>query len=106
MRVNPLIALIPLAVGLGIGALLPRERTMRIEFRAGGQAVRVDDGAWRATPAWITIPWDRRLILTIVNHDSNVRTAGVASVPGRDSLTTPLDQCAPGTLGRPVIPLR
>ena len=76
--------------------LMPRWRTITIEFPAGGREVRLPDGAVRPLPATIDIEDDGRLKLKVINRDTIPHQAGVLGVSANDSATVGAEYCTGG----------
>ena len=84
---------VPLVAGVVFGFLMPRWRTLTVEFTLGGREVRMPDGVVRALPATMDIEDDGRLRLRVLNRDSLPHQAGALSVLARDSATVTAEQC-------------
>lgn len=84
---------VPLVAGVVFGFLMPRWRTLTVEFALGGREVRLPDGVVRPLPATMDIEDDGRLRLRVLNRDSVPHQAGVLAVAARDSATVGAEAC-------------
>ena len=87
---------VPILAGVAFGFLLPRWRTITIEFPVGGREVRLPGGQIRPLPATIEIEDDGRLRLKVVNRDTIPHQAGVLGVSALDSATVGAELCTGG----------
>ena len=87
---------VPLLAGAVFGFLMPRWRTITIEFPAGGREVRLPDGVTTPLPATLEIEDDGRLRLKVINRDTIPHQAGVLGVSARDSATVGAEYCTGG----------
>lgn len=84
---------LPVVAGVALGFLLPRWRTLRIDFAPGGRAVSVEGGPAQVLPASLVIDDDGRLRLHVINRDTVAHQAGVLGVGARDSLLIGAELC-------------
>ena len=96
---------LPLLLGLVLGILILRGRTVALVFQRDGRAFRAGDERWRPLPATFTLHDVGQLRLRVVNRDTRAHAVGALSVDAGDSVEVQADVCTSAWRGGDLVVL-